>query len=151
MRNLVSILTLIAAAMILAPPDGLAKGPGRGSGAQPATAAQSERGRSDMDRDRMRDRIHTPAPHENEAQDRTRAQDRVHAPGQAQLADEDIYGHQLMSVEERNSYRERMKLVGGDPQARSRFMAEHRELMQARAKAQGVKLDEPPGPKVDEE
>jgi len=146
MRNPTSILALLAAAMIVAAPDAPAKEPGRGA-AHPGNAAQVERGRGDMDRDRMqdRDRLHAPAP------DRGGPQDRVHAPGQAPLADEDIYGHQLMSVEERNQYRERMTLIGSDPEQRSRFMAEHREHMQARARAQGVTLDDVPGPKVDEE
>jgi len=145
MRNPTSILTLIAVAMIVAAPDVPAKGPGHG-GAQPADAAHAQQGRGDMDRDR----IHAPAPGRHDIQDRQRARDRVHAPGRAPIADEDIYGHEMMSVEERNRYRERMELIGSDAEQRSRFMAEHREQMQARARAQGVTLDDARGPKVDE-
>jgi len=49
-----------------------------------------------------------------------------------------IYGGAMMSVEERNRYREQLRLLENDPQARAKFMAEHKEMMQARAKARGT-------------
>lgn len=55
----------------------------------------------------------------------------------------DIYGGGLMSVEERNRYREQLRLIGEDEQKRTRFMADHKEQMQKRAQAQGLDLDEP--------
>jgi len=48
-----------------------------------------------------------------------------------------------MSVEERNQYREQLRLTESDPQAQTRFKAQHQEEMQRRAKAQGVQLDDP--------
>jgi hypothetical protein len=54
----------------------------------------------------------------------------------------DIYGGGLMSVEERNAYREQLRLIGSDREERTRFMADHKEKMQIRAKAQGVVLEE---------
>ena len=49
----------------------------------------------------------------------------------------DIYGGAQMSVEERNTYREQLRLIGSDREERTRFMADHKEKMQLRAKAQG--------------
>lgn len=54
----------------------------------------------------------------------------------------DIYGGALMSVEERNRYREELKLIGKDTEKRTRFMADHKEKMQLRASARGVVIDE---------
>ena len=84
---------------------------------------------------RDRDRIEEPE------HDRDRIQDRTHAPDTAGFNDNDIYGHELMSVQERNQYREQLRLVEGDPEKKTQFMAQHREEMQVRAKAQGVNVD----------
>jgi hypothetical protein len=147
MRTLTGICALIITAMALTPLTGFAKGQGQGrSGDQPRERAQVERGQSDFDRDRMRDRdrIHEEA--HSPAQDRDRVQDRTHAPDQAKFGDQDIYGQELMSVEERNQYREQLRLAESDPQQKTRLEANHREEMQVRARAQGVTLDEPPEP-----
>lgn len=147
MRTFTGICALLVTAMALAPLTGFAQGQGQGQGQdrdrgahEPHHRAQVERGQSDHDRDRMRDRdrIHDPA------QDRDRVQDRTHAPDQASFGDQDIYGHELMSVQERNQYREQLRLVESDPQKKTRFQAQHREEMQVRANAQGVTLAEPP-------
>lgn len=54
----------------------------------------------------------------------------------------DIYGGALMSVEERAAYREQLRLIESDREQRTRFLADHREKMQLRAKAQGVTLSD---------
>lgn len=54
---------------------------------------------------------------------------------------QDIYGGAIMSVEERNRYREQLRLTESDPKEKTRFMAKHQEKMQKRAKAQGIDLD----------
>jgi hypothetical protein len=80
------------------------------------------------------------------AQDMTMTQERkqvqeqkqTHAPGTGNGADSDIYGHELMSEQERNRYREQLRLVESDPEQKNQFLAQHREQMQARAKAQGA-------------
>jgi hypothetical protein len=56
--------------------------------------------------------------------------------------DSDIYGHELMTVQERNQYREQLRLVESDPEKKTRFEAQHREQMQTRAKAQGFVIDD---------
>jgi len=160
MRTLLKYGALLTAAVVLLPTVGFAQGPGSGRGggdqAHSRDRAQVERGQSDHDRDRMRDRdrIHQPAM--DPAQDMTQAQERkqaqereqiqqqkqIHVPGTGNGPDSDIYGHELMSVQERNQYREQLRLVGSDPEQKTRFLAQHREQMQVRAKAQGVVIDE---------
>ena len=76
--------------------------------------------------------------HRHEMQVRAEAQGvQLSSPGQ------DIYGGAMMSVEERNQYREQLRLVESDPEQKTRFMAQHKEKMQIRAQAQGLDLDSP--------
>ena len=153
MRTLLKYSALLAVAVVLLPIDGFAQGRGPGGGGDQAGArqrAQVERGQSDHDRDRIRDRdrIHQPAM--DPAQDMTKTQERkqvqeqkqIHVPGTGNGPDSDIYGHQLMTVQERNQYREQLRLAESDSQQKTRFEAQHREKMQARAKAQGVVIDD---------
>ena len=159
MRTLLKYSALLAAAVVLLPIDGFAQGRGSGGGGDQAGArerAQVERGQMDHDRDRMRDRdrIHQDAMASTQdpmqAQERKQAQEReqvqeqkqIHVPGTGNGPDSDIYGHEMMSVQERNRYREQLQLVQSDPEQKNRFLAQHREQMQARAKAQGVVIDE---------
>ena len=153
MRTLLKYSALLVAAMVLLPIDGFTQGRGQGQGGDQAHArdrAQVERGQSDRDRTRDRDRIHQsamdPAQDMTMAQERKQAQEReqiqeqkrIHVPGTGNGPDSDIYGHELMSVQERNRYREQLRLVESDPEQKTRFLVQHREQMQARAKAQGV-------------
>lgn len=159
MRTLLKYSALLAAAVVLLPVDGFAQGRGPGGGGDQAGArerAQAERGQTDRDRDRIRDqdRIHqpgtAPAYEGTQAQERKQVQEReqvqeqkqIHVPGTGNGPDSDIYGHGLMSVQERNQYREQLRLVQSDPEQKTRFLAQHREQMQVRAKAQGVVIDE---------
>ena len=76
------------------------------------------------------------------ATDQARAQDQTQA--QDQIRDQDIYGSQLMTVQERNEYRNKMRSAK-TAQERERIRAEHHEQMQVRAKDRGVTLpDQPP-------
>ena len=75
-------------------------------------------------------------------QDRTRAQDQTQT--RDQIRDQDIYGHNLMTVQERNEYRNRMR-TANTAEERERIRAEHHAQMQIRAKEKGMMLpDEPP-------
>jgi hypothetical protein len=59
-------------------------------------------------------------------------------------AQERIYGSQMMTEQERNSYRDRMRSAESTQQ-RERIRAEHHEQMRQRAKERGVTLpDDPP-------
>ncbi|HJW82147.1 MAG TPA: hypothetical protein VJ396_07870 [Acidiferrobacterales bacterium] len=76
------------------------------------------------------------------AADQARAQDQTQA--QDQIRDQDIYGSQLMTTQERNEYRNKMRAAKTE-QERERIRAEHHEQMKVRAKERGVTLpDQPP-------
>jgi len=76
-------------------------------------------------------------------QNRTRDQDRLQTQGQIQ--DNQIYGSQLMTQQERNQYRARMQAAKTE-QDRERIRKEHHEQMQVRAKERGVTLPAEPPP-----
>ena len=59
-----------------------------------------------------------------------------------QMPDKGIYGHEMMTAEERERYRERLSTARSDREW-SQMRAEHQREMQARAKAQGRQLDPP--------
>ena len=78
-------------------------------------------------------------PIEQQAQDHMRieTQDRV------RLRDEDIYGHELMTRQELNQYREQMQKMQ-TAKAREQFQAQHEEKMRERALRQNKDIV-PPG------
>jgi hypothetical protein len=59
-----------------------------------------------------------------------------------QLRDRDIYGGNLMSAEERDQYRDRLRTANSDREW-AKIRAEHEQEMQSRARAQGVDLEPP--------
>ena len=161
MRTLLKYSALLAAAVVLLPFDGFAQGRGQGGGGDQVRAqerAQAERGQTDRDRDRVRDqdRTHQPATapayegtqsqQQKQVQQREQVQEQeqkqIHVPDTGNGPDSDIYGHELMTVQERNQYREQLRLVESDPEKKTRFEAQHREQMQTRAKAQGFVIDD---------
>jgi len=52
-----------------------------------------------------------------------------------------IYGGEFMSVQERNQYREQLRLLDSDAE-RLQFQAQHREQMDTRARALGLEVEE---------
>ena len=63
---------------------------------------------------------------------------------QDRLRDQDIYGWQMMTPEEREQYRAKMR-AARTAEEREQLRKEHHEQMQARAKERGTTLpDEPP-------
>ena len=52
-----------------------------------------------------------------------------------------IYGGAMLTVQERNEYRERLREMDSEDE-RGKFLAQHRERMQERAKAQGVPIED---------
>ena len=72
--------------------------------------------------------------------DRLRTRERTQAqasPGSAQATGKGIYGGNLMTLEERNQYREQFGRLQTD-QERNEYKARHSEQMQLRAKERGV-------------
>ncbi len=76
------------------------------------------------------------------AEDAERSQDQARE--EMQMRDRDIYGSQLMTPQERNEFRERMR-AAKSAEERERIRQEHHEQMKARAQERGLTLpDEPP-------
>ncbi|MDH5455464.1 MAG: hypothetical protein OEY37_05280 [Gammaproteobacteria bacterium] len=142
MKAQTTISILVAAALALTASTATAQGRQGQGGASAQQRAQVERGQRDVDRDRMRDRDRVNDPAQDRKRDRD--QDRTNAPDTPQAENRNIYGSELMSEQERNQYREQLRLTESDPEQRTRFMAEHQEKMQKRAKEKGVELPDPP-------
>jgi hypothetical protein len=84
----------------------------------------------DQDRDRVRD----------QDKDTQQLQDR----DQTRLKDKDmIYGYDLMTVQERTQYRNKMRSLNTE-QERTAFREEHHQQMMVRAKERGVTIPETP-------
>ena len=64
-------------------------------------------------------------------------------PAEVSDAQEPIYGHQLMTEEERTTFRTQMQNAATDEE-RQQIRLQHREQMLERAKAQGVTLPDMP-------
>jgi len=139
-RTIIAILA--TAALALTAGTAAAQGRQGKGGASPPERAQVERGQRDFDRDRMRDRDRVE--HPSQDRDQVRDQDRTNAPDNAPQEAQGIYGGEFMSEQERNRYREQLRLTESDPESRNRLMAQHREEMQKRAKEQGKEINEPP-------
>jgi hypothetical protein len=74
-------------------------------------------------------------PSRDQTQARDRDQDRLQDP---------IYGNQLMTLQERNEYRTKMRSLKTQ-QEREAYRLEHHQQMQERARTKGITLpDEPP-------
>lgn len=88
------------------------------------------------------------------AQDQTTSQDSTREMQRTQTQDRDddqrqapMYGSQLMTVRERNTYRSEMRLLKTEPE-REAYRLKHHQAMQARARVQGITLpDEPMSPR----
>lgn len=89
----------------------------------------------DLDRGRDRDRA--------DIRERPRDWDRLSRRDPSGMKDQDIYGHEYMTPEERQQYRERLGNIATS-ELRQKFQAEHEELMQMRALVKGGDLV-PPG------
>ena len=77
------------------------------------------------------------------AQDHDRLRSRIETRDPALLRNEEIYGHELMTGEELNQYREQMKKMH-TAQAREEFQVQHEEKMRDRAVKQNKDIV-PPG------
>jgi hypothetical protein len=71
------------------------------------------------------------------------AQNQDQSRAQQQIRDRDIYGYQMMTSQERNEYRNRMR-TATTAEERERVRAEHHAQMLARAKERGMKLPQEP-------
>lgn len=140
MKTQTTISLITAAALALTSFSAAAQGRQQGGPKHdPQDRAQVERGQRDFDRDRMRDQDRVNEPE----RDRDRDQDRTNVPDNAKLGEGNIYGQELMSAQERNQYREQLRINESDPKAQEQFKAQHAEKMRTRAKEKGVTVNEP--------
>lgn len=80
------------------------------------------------------------------AADQTRAQDQMLTQDQInKMPDQQIYGSQLMTPQERDAHRAKMR-AAKTYEEQQRIRAEHHKQMQARAKERGVTLPDAPPP-----
>lgn len=85
----------------------------------------------------MQERERFQAQHEQQMQERARQQGKdLVPPGQGP-----VYGHEFMTVQERNQYREQLRNMQTQEE-REQFMAQHRERMQLRAQALNREIEE---------
>ena len=118
------LLVLVACALAMTSTAAFAQSQGQGSRPrQPIDRGMDSDMRRSQDRMEMKDH----------RMDRMKARDHM------QLQDRDIYGHELMSAQELNEYRDQIQNAGSAKE-REELRAEHHAKMQARAKAQGVAL-----------
>ena len=124
-RSLLFFVLLFAVAA-LALDASYAQGSGSGGGRQNQPMPQKQRGQGQMQQG-MHQQSHM-------------SQQQKHM--REQMPDNGMYGHEMMTAEEREQYRERLASASSDREW-SQIRAEHQREMQARAKAQGKKLDPP--------
>ena len=139
MRTRTIITALAVGALVVTPALVSAQQSGNRNSTEAKQRAQVERVQRDIDRDRVRERAGV-AEH-----DRDRTQDRTNAPEDAKQAQQNIYGYNLMSDEERDAYRERIRNASNE-QEREQLMAQHREEIQTRARNRNIKIDESGNP-----
>ena len=96
---------------------------GRGQGRQNQPAEQGQRGKPDQQQGQQ-----TPSGNQRTSR--------------GPYGDDDIYGSQMMTAEERNRYREMLNQAESDAE-RARIREAHQRTMQARAKSQGADLEPP--------
>ena len=89
------------------------------------------------DSNTQQSRMEFQAQHEQKMQERALQQGQdLMPPGQGP-----IYGGEVMSVQERNEYREQLRLIESD-QERQQFQAQHRDRVDQRAEALGLEIEE---------
>ncbi len=107
-------------------------------GSELMTAAERNQYRKELgDSKTQASRNEFQARHEAMMQERALLKDRdLVPPGQGP-----IFGGELMSVQERNEYREKLRVLG-TKQEREKFQAQHRDRVNERAAALGVEIEE---------
>ena len=124
-RSLLFFVLLFAVAA-LALDASYAQGRGAGGSQQKQQAPQGQQGQGQMHKDM----------HKKSHMSQQQKHVREHMP------DHGMYGHEMMTAEERERYRQQLNSAQSDREW-SQMRAEHQREMQARARAQGKQLDPP--------
>jgi hypothetical protein len=69
-------------------------------------------------------------------------QDKLAPHTRADVSDDQIYGHEIMSARELKKFRKALRKIGADDEKLEAFLAQHRQQMQQRAQELGVDLEE---------
>jgi hypothetical protein len=152
MQNTRTLVALCATALAMTAATTAAAQARQGGGAQATdrtrSATQTHDQQTDRTRDvaqdRARDAIQDRDRDRDTAQDRDRDRDRdsTKLRDRDRVRDTDIYGAELMSVQERDQYRQQLQSAKND-QEWARLRAQHEEQMRERAKQRGVNLPAP--------
>ncbi|MGB5102713.1 MAG: hypothetical protein WBO04_05255 [Steroidobacteraceae bacterium] len=133
-----TVLASLAAATFVFASAATAQGQqgGQQGGQQRGQQAGQQQRQADraMSQDRVMDQERMQARDRDRTKDQEQVQSREHA---SAGKGEGIYGGNLMTVQERNQYREQFGGLKTD-QERNEFKAQHQEQMQLRAKERGV-------------
>jgi hypothetical protein len=131
----------VVAAALSSATAALAQGRQGGAG---APAAQGGADRGSQQRDQQVDRTRDTARDRDRdvARDRDRDKDATKLRDRDRVRDADIYGAELMTVQERDQYRQRLQSAKND-QEWARLRAEHEQQIRARAAQRGVNLAAP--------
>ena len=137
-----TVLASLTAATLVFASTAMAQGPqgGQQGGQQQRQQAGQQQRQAEraMSQDRVMDQERMQTREQDRTQDRTqdRDQDQIRQHASAGQG-EGIYGGNLMTVQERNQYRDQL---GGlkTEQERNEFKARHQEQMQSRAKERGI-------------
>lgn len=134
------VLSIVAAAMLVFASAASDAVQHKGGAAKPGSMPQTDHS---LDRDRLQERNRQDMPDRAGRHDQDKQKDRIHAEDPMQLADQDIYGGELMTASERNKYRQELK-AAETKKAKEEFQIRHEEKMRKRAEEQGKDLV-PPG------
>lgn len=97
-----------------------------------------------MDQDRMMDRAMDKDQDRDRTMDKDQDQDRDQDRDRLRIhQDQEIYGGELMTEQERNRYRERLQNAKSEGEQKQ-IRAEHQKMIQERARQRGVELPPPP-------
>jgi hypothetical protein len=131
-----TVISVLAASILVVASASVFAGQGQHSGQGADRGQQGDRHQA-YDRDRMHDRARTGIPEQDRDRDRTNMQD------PSKMKDQDIYGNQLMTANERKQYRKELGNAATQ-QSQMEFQARHEQQLQKRALEQGKDLV-PPG------
>jgi len=104
-------------------------------------ADQGKSGGKTGDREQKMARDHDEDHAKGRGKDEARDRDRLQTQDPMSISDNDIYGSELMSPEERKRYREQIQQMNSEEE-RLQFQAQHRSKMDARAKALNLEVEE---------
>lgn len=78
---------------------------------------------------------------QQKAHDQERQRTQVESKKREEVRNEEIYGHEMMTAQERKAYQEKLRNMKSEEE-RARFIAQHRAKMEDRARAKAKETEE---------